>query len=155
MWLFICIELLTWGRRCRRASPQSVPTAIPAIGQRNIWRIEGWSRGASPRATREGKLMTKSAKEAQPRAKIKLFFNHHYHENKHKIILISHLRDTVYTHTHLWGNPHWFCFPVTAPLCVADTLRCQSGTGGQGTGRWSGQEWYGTLGPAQSSTRAG
>lgn len=63
--------LLTWGRRCKRASPQSVPTAIPAIGQRNIWRIEGRSRGASPRATREGKLMTKSAKEAQPKAEIK------------------------------------------------------------------------------------
>jgi len=43
--------------------------------------------------------MTKSAKVAQPRAEIKNVFNHHYHENKHKFILISHLTETVYTHT--------------------------------------------------------
>lgn len=154
-WFFIYIVLLTWGKRCKRASPQSVPTAIPAIGQRNIWRTEGRIRGASPRATREGKLMTKSAKEAQPRAEIKwprlIFTIMKTNTNW----FWYHTWWTVYTHTHLWGNPHWICFPVTAALCVADTLRCRSGTGGPGTGRWSGQAWYGMLGPAQSSTRAG
>lgn len=61
---------LTWGRRCRRASPQSVPTAMPAIGQRNICRLEGWSRGANPKVNKEGRLITKSAREAHPSAEI-------------------------------------------------------------------------------------